>query len=220
MTAVLHKNAKCLIDLVLKMKWNCFILDLVKTPGGLKLQSREVDSTALQPAASRGRSSRFGYVSFTVVHFRPDIVPSSVFFGCVRLVTVGVFGSNLRPQLLLETEVKKEPREKKENRRQEATDGVSRRNDGAAGTCPGKNTSRARCHERGAEYLWSPCCLLRPGLSGCSSPRCELFPRQRPHSPQLAARDVSSPLLTLKTALLQCGLDRRASFDLGLLTQC
>ena len=121
----------------------------MKTTGGF--QSSAVHSTALQPWCQQGPQQPLRLCQFHGRSFPPDLVPSSVFFGCVRLVTVGVFRSNLRPQLLLETEVKKEPREKKENRRQEATDGVSRRNDGAAGTCPGKNTSRARCHERGAE---------------------------------------------------------------------
>lgn len=50
-------------------------------------------------ADSRGRTSALG-------RFR-----SSAFFGYFRLVTVGEFVSNLRPKLLLETEVEKEPTE-------------------------------------------------------------------------------------------------------------
>ena len=42
------------------------------------------------------------------------------------------------------------------NRRQEATDGVSRRNDGAAGTGPGKTAASARCHQPRAEDWSSP----------------------------------------------------------------
>lgn len=129
---------------------------------------------------SRGRSCSLS--------FRP--LPSSVFFGCVRVVTVGVLGSNLRPKLLQETEGKKEARERSENWRQEQVDGVSKRNDGAAGTCPGKNAPSFRCQKCEVEHLWSPCSFSVPAsavapVCGVSSP-----PRQRPHSRLKAARGV------------------------------
>lgn len=101
-------------------------------------------------------------------------------------VTVGVFKSSAAAP---PGDWSKERAERKEvNRRQDRVDGVSWRNDGTAGTCSGKRTNLVRCHERGAEYSWSLCCLLRPGLSGCSSPRFEsCSPPQAP----LAARSVS-----------------------------
>lgn len=87
-------------------------------------------------STSRGGSERFGSRPFSV-------------FGFLRVHSSGngrMFGSNLRQKLLRGVKGRKIGE-------QEAIDGVWKQNDGAAGTCPGKNTSAVRCHEREAEYL-------------------------------------------------------------------
>ena len=67
-------------------------------------------------------------------------------------------------------------KEERGNQATRHTDGTARRNDGAAGTCPGTNTPSLGCHGRENERSRSPGNLLGPGLSGCSSPRREPGP--------------------------------------------
>lgn len=69
----------------------------------------------------------------------------SVFSGKARKVTVG--RSNVRPQRVLSEVESKKAAKTDEVRSREQRFAVGKRDDGAAGTCPGKSSSLACCHE-------------------------------------------------------------------------
>lgn len=81
--------------------------------------------------------------------------PSSGIFGGTRLLTVGMFKCSAAAPP--ESQVKKERREK---RPPDRTEGVSERDDGAAGTCPGMNTHLWLVVTRGERSMYEVCACL------------------------------------------------------------